>query len=417
MSRLIVTGRKRLSGETAVQGAKNSALPVLAATLLTKGENVIFNCPRLSDVDASCDILRWLGCSVQRSDNTLLIRCDGVSRSEIPDSLMRRMRSSIVFLGAVLARTGRAKLSFPGGCEIGTRPIDMHLSALRALGADIRERHGYLDCRTPNGLRGCRVSLPFPSVGATEDVLLAAVTAQGTTTLSNAAREPEITDLADYLNRCGARIYGAGESVIVIDGVRSLNAAAHAIIPDRIVAATLLSCAAATGSDVTLKRVIPSHLGAILPVFEACGCRMAIEDDALRIQSPERLMPMPMVRTMPYPGFPTDAQAPVMAAACVADGATVFIENIFENRFRHVAELTRMGANIKTEGRVAVVEGVPQLYGAAVEATDLRGAAALVVAALSAEGKSDIGGIHYLERGYESIETVLGELGAEIRRI
>ena len=388
MSRLLVKGRQKLSGEVSVQGAKNSALPILAATVLAKGESVLYHCPALSDVDASCGILRYLGCKARREGEALVIDSAGVDRADIPDALMRKTRSSIVFLGAVLARTGRAKLCFPGGCEIGPRPIDMHLRALRQLGAEIRERHGCLDCRAPYGLKGCRVALSFPSVGATEDIMIAAVTASGTTTITNAAREPEITDLADYLNRCGARIYGAGEGVIVIDGVPSLHGAAHTIIPDRIVAATLMSCAAVTGSALTLRGVVSSHLGAVLPVF-----------------------------TMPYPGFPTDAQAPLLAAACFAEGTSVFVENIFENRYRHTAELIRMGASIKTEGKVAVVEGVPRLYGASVEATDLRGAAALVIAALGAEGQSEISGVRYLERGYERLEQTLSDLGAEIRKV
>ena len=417
MSKLLVKGRQKLGGEVSVQGAKNSALPILAATVLAKGENVIFNCPCLSDVDASCGILRYLGCRVRREGGALLIDSAGVDRSDIPDSLMRKTRSSIVFLGAVLARTGRARLCFPGGCEIGPRPIDLHLKALRQLGAEIREEHGCLDCRAPYGLKGGRVALSFPSVGATEDIMIAAATASGTTTVTNAAREPEIADLADYLNRCGAHIYGAGEGVLVIDGVPSLHGALHTIIPDRIVAATLLSCAAVTGSELVLKGAVTSHLGAVLPVFEEGGCSLQSRDGDLKITAPHRLRSMRVVRPMPYPGFPTDAQAPLLAAACTALGTTVFVENIFENRYRHTGELIRMGASVKTEGKVAVIEGVPRLYGASVEATDLRGAAALVIAALAAEGKSTVSGVKYLERGYENLETVLSDLGAEIKKI
>lgn len=417
MSRLLVKGRQKLSGETYVQGAKNSALPILAATILSKGENVIFNCPQLSDVEASLGILRYLGCEVRRSNRTLLISADNISRSEIPNELMRKTRSSIVFLGAVIARTGRAKLSFPGGCEIGQRPIDLHLKALRELGAVIKEKHGYLDCSAPNGLKGAKVTLSFPSVGATEDIMIAACLAKGTTNIINAAREPEICDLADYLNECGAKIYGAGEGVIVIDGCVSLGCTHHTIIPDRIVAATLMACAASTGSQITLNGIISSHLASIIPVFEDAGCKISCKDGSLKFSAPPRLYSMRTVRTMPYPGFPTDAQAPLLAAACTAEGTSVFVENIFENRYRHISELVRMGANVKTEGRVAVVEGVPSLYGASVEATDLRGAAALVVAAIGADGSSDISGVRYLERGYESLEVVLSELGAEIKKI
>lgn len=417
MSRLLVTGRQKLSGETYVQGAKNSALPILAAAILTKGENVIYNCPELSDVEASLGILRYLGCDVRRSGKTLLLKADCICKSEIPNELMRKTRSSIVFLGAVLARTGRAKLSFPGGCEIGPRPIDLHLKALRELGAVIKEKHGYLDCSTPNGLKGTKIALSFPSVGATEDIMIAACFAKGTTTITNAAREPEICDLADYLNECGAKIYGAGEGVIMIDGCDSLTGTHHTIIPDRIVAATLMSCAASTGSQISLKGVITSHLASVIPVFEDAGCKIKCIDGGVKFSAPSRIRSMRTVRTMPYPGFPTDAQAPLLAAACTADGTSVFVENIFENRYRHISELVRMGASVKTEGKVAVVEGVGSLYGASVEATDLRGAAALVVAALGADGISDISGIRYLERGYESLEVTLSEFGADIKKI
>lgn len=417
MSRLLINGREKLSGETYVQGAKNSALPILAATILTKGENIIHNCPELSDVEASLRILRYLGCDVKRYHRTILVRADDVARSEIPDELMRKTRSSIVFLGAVLARTGKARLSFPGGCEIGPRPIDLHLKALREMGAEIREKHGYLECLAPKGLTGANIALSFPSVGATEDIMIAACFANGTTTINNAAREPEICDLADYLNSCGAKIYGAGEGVIVIDGVSSLEGSQHTIIPDRIVAATLMACAAVTGSHITLKGIVHGHLTSIIPVFEEAGCIINCNNGKLDIKAPPKLGSMRTVRTMPYPGFPTDAQAPLLAASCTADGTSVFVENIFENRYRHIGELVRMGASVKVEGKVAVVEGVDSLYGASVEATDLRGAAALVVAALGADGTTDIGGIRFLERGYENFEVTLSSLGAGIKKI
>lgn len=416
MSELIIKGRRKLDGEVTVQGSKNSALPILAATVLTGGENLLFNCPLLSDTEVSCDILRYLGCRVERADRTLVVDSSTLDRFEVPDGLMRRTRASIVFLGAVLAKTGRAKLSYPGGCEIGARPIDMHLRALRELGAVIREKRGYLLCHAPKGLRGARVSLSFPSVGATENLMLAATLASGTTTIINAAREPEICDLADYLNKCGARIYGAGEGVIVIDGVRRLSGTAHAIIPDRIAAATLMSCAAVTGSTISLRGALSTQLGAIIPVFEEAGCTVRCTESGISFAAPERLRSMRVVRTMPYPGFPTDAQPPVLAAAAAAEGTTVFIENIFENRFLHTGELVRMGARVRTEGRVAVVEGVPSLYGAKVEAKDLRGAAALVVAGLRADAATEITGVEYLERGYDGLEHTLRDLGADIRK-
>ncbi|MCD8025570.1 MAG: UDP-N-acetylglucosamine 1-carboxyvinyltransferase [Clostridiales bacterium] len=417
MSRLLVTGREKLDGEVYVQGAKNSALPLLAATILTKGENIIFNCPELSDVEASLLILRYLGCGVKRSGKTIIVKSDNVSRFDIPDDLMRKTRSSIVFLGAIIARTGKAKLSFPGGCEIGPRPIDLHLKALREMGAIIEEKHGYLECFAPKGLNGAKIVLSFPSVGATEDIIIAACLANGTTTITNAAREPEICDLAEYLNKCGAKIYGAGEGVVVIDGVTALEGTQHTIIPDRIAAATFMACAAVTGSHVTLDGIVSSHLASIIPIFEESGCKIKSGGGRLDIFAPKRLKSMRIVRTMPYPGFPTDAQAPLLAAACTAQGTSIFVENIFENRYRHIGELVRMGANIKTEGKVAVVEGADALYGAAVEATDLRGAAALAVAGLCAEGTTSIGGVQFLERGYEDFEVVLSSLGADIKKI
>ena len=351
MSKLLVTGRKKLDGEVEVQGAKNSALPIIAASILTKVENVIHNCP------------------------SLLVKCDDINRFDVPVELMRKTRSSIVFLGAILARTGRARISFPGGCEIGSRPIDLHLNSLREMGADIREKHGYLECCVPNGLCGTKITLSFPSVGATEDIMIAAWLAKGTTTIINAAREPEICDLADYLNSCGADISGAGEGVVVIEGVSSLCGSVHTIIPDRIVAATLMSCAAVTGSKIILNGIISSHLAALIPIFKNAGCKIRISDGNLEINAPERLKSMKTIRTMPFPGFPTDAQAPLLATACVADGTTVFVENIFENRYRHIPELVRMGAAVKTEGKVAVVEGVEILYGAPVERAKPKSAA------------------------------------------
>lgn len=417
MSKLIIKGKRRLSGETEVQGAKNSVLPLLAASILAKGESVFLGCPQLSDVEASIRILRYLGCKAYQKDGTVSVNTDGVNRYDIPTELMREMRSSIVFLGAIISRGGKARLSFPGGCELGPRPIDLHLQALRKLGVSIEERYGVLECSCEKGIKGARIALSFPSVGATENTMIAAALAKGTTTITNAAREPEICDLAEYLNRCGAKIYGAGEGTIVIDGVQSLHGCMHTVIPDRIVAATLMSAAAVTSGDVLLRGVVQSHLGAVTPVFEEAGCRAVFSDGNLRITAPKRLNSVKHIRTMPYPGFPTDCQAPVMAMTAVSQGTSVIVENIFENRFRHVGELVRMGANIKVEGKVAVVEGVSQLFGTSVFAPDLRGAAALVTAGLCAQGTTELSGVNFLERGYESLETVLTGLGADIKKI
>ena len=417
MPRFIVEGGRRLSGEVRLQGSKNSALPILAATLLCRGECVLYNCPDLSDVEASLDILRYIGCTARREGDVVIVDTGSVTRFDIPPALMHRMRSSIIFLGAMIARFDRARMTFPGGCELGPRPIDLHIAALREMGADICEEHGELDCCVGDGLHGADIALTIPSVGATENIMIAASVARGTTVITNAAREPEIIDLADFLNSCGAKISGAGESTVVIDGADRLYPAAHAMIPDRIVAATLMSAAAVTGSDIRFSGIVPSHLGAVIPVFKDSGCEIDISGDGMSFSSPARVRSPKLIRTMPYPGFPTDAQAPVMSMACVADGMTVFVENMFESRYSHVGELCRLGADIRVEGRVAVVSGVRRLLSARVRAHDLRGAAALVVAALCAKGKSEITGIEYLERGYESFELVLSALGADIKKI
>lgn len=417
MSRFVVSGGNKLCGIAEVQGSKNSALPLMAASVLIDGESVLFNCPDLSDVDASMRILRYLGCEARRESDAVIINSSHICRGDIPDGLMREMRSSIVFLGAILSRCKRAVMTFPGGCELGPRPIDLHLKALRMLGAEVTERHGVIECTAADGLKGAGISLSFPSVGATENIILAAVRAKGTTTITNAAREPEIVDLCDFLNSAGACIYGAGEGVIVIDGVESLGSAQHTIIPDRIVAATLMAAAAATGSDIEIDGIIRAHLSSIIPVFEESGCDIKCECGTMRIKAPQRLGAMPLIRTMPYPGFPTDAQAPVMAAAAVARGTSVFVENIFENRYKHVGELIRLGADIKVENKVAVVSGVESLYAAKVSAQDLRGAAGLIVAALCAEGTTEISGIEYLERGYENFEILLSSLGADVLKV
>lgn len=417
MQKLIVNGGRRIEGELTVHGAKNSALPLLAACVLAHGECILHNCPMLTDADAACRILSCLGCRCSRSGGTVCVDCANVCGSEIPDNLMREMRSSIVFLGAVLGRTRHCRLTFPGGCELGARPIDLHLSALREMGAQIREEHGWLECSAPTGLHGAKILLSFPSVGATENTMLAAVCADGTTEIHNAAREPEISDLAEFLTKCGAKISGAGSSMIVIEGVSRLSAAEHTVIPDRIAAGTYLCCAAASGGELILSRCEPSHMTGLLTALEGMGCRIyRYGGGKLYISAARRLIAPPVIRTMPYPGFPTDMQAPFMAVCTLAEGNSVFVETIFENRFRHVPELIRLGASIKVEGRVAVVEGASRLTGAKLCAGELRGGAALVTAALAAEGTTEITGVGYIDRGYESIEKALRSVGADISR-
>ncbi|MBQ1985083.1 MAG: UDP-N-acetylglucosamine 1-carboxyvinyltransferase [Clostridia bacterium] len=413
---LEIEGGNRLTGELAVQGAKNSVLPLLASSVLCRGETVLKHCPRLSDVDVCVKILRYLGCRCRKSGDILSVSTEDMRCCEIPHSLMRQMRSSIVFLGAVLARCGEARLSFPGGCALGPRPIDLHLCALKKLGAEICEEHGCLLCTAPRGLRGCHISLAFPSVGATENVLLAAVTAQGTTVLTNAACEPEIEDLALYLNRCGARISGAGESCIIIEGVPKLYGTEYTVMPDRIAAATYMAAAAVTHGTLLLRNINHAHLRAVYSSFEESGCVLNEYNGELLLRAPEKLKPVRHVRTMPYPGFPTDAQAAVMVMAAVGCGTSIFVENIFESRYKHVGELNRLGARIKVEGKVAVVEGVSQLSGAPVCAQELRGGAALAVAGLAAQGETQVFEPLYIDRGYERFEENLRTLGARIRR-
>ncbi len=411
---IIIDGPAKLGGEIKVQGAKNSTLPLLAAAVLCKGQTVLRNCPDLSDVDVSVRILEHLGCKCYREGDVLTVD-SGLNCCDIPPGLMHGMRSSIVFLGAMVARCGEARLCFPGGCELGPRPIDLHLSALEKLGVEITEAGGCLNCRAPKGIRGAYIPLSFPSVGATENVMLAAACSEGTTIISNAAREPEISDLAAYLNRCGARIYGAGESCVIIDGVGELYGSEHRVMPDRIVSATYMAAAAVTGSSLTLRDVDNTHILPMLSPFEESGCEIRQLGGALNIMAPRRLKAVKHIRTMPYPGFPTDAQPVIMSMAAVGSGTSVFVENIFENRYKHAFELQRLGANIRVEGKVAVVEGVESLVGAPVSAADLRGGAALVVAGLAAHGRTEVSGTEYIRRGYEDMVENLLDLGAKIR--
>ena len=416
MQRLIIKGGKRLCGEIKVQGAKNSALPLLAGCLLAEGRTALTRCPELSDVFAACRILNERGCECSFRGNVVTTDTSGAEGFRISDGLMREMRSSIVFMGAVLGRTGRCELSYPGGCELGPRPIDMHITALRQLGVKITEEHGRISCTCPRGIRGAVIDLPFPSVGATENIMLAAVCGEGETVIRNAAREPEVRDLADFLNRCGGDIRGAGCSTIRINGVKKLRGCDFEVMPDRIAAATFMSAAASTGGEIGLLGVSCDDIRAVTAVFEEMGAAVYCSADSIYISCVRPLRAVRMIRTMPYPGFPTDAQAVVMASLATARGSSIISENIFESRYRHVDELVRMGANIKTSGRTAVIEGVERLYGANVMAHELRGGAALVVAALGAEGISCVSGVQYIDRGYEQIERSFTSLGAEAVR-
>lgn len=418
MSYYEIQGGRPLSGSLAVHGAKNSVLPILAACLLAPGQSVIHNCPDLSDVSATLDILRLLGCKADREGDTVVIDASALGRSDIPEHLMREMRSSVIFLGALLARLGTAELSYPGGCELGPRPIDLHLSALRTLGAEILEEQGALACRRGReGLSGREICLSIPSVGATENIMLAACGCPGVTTIVGAAREPEIVDLQNFLRAMGAEIDGAGTPAVVIRGGAPLRPAEYRVMGDRIAAATYLCGAAAAGGEVELTGVAPDTLTAVLSCLEETGCTLHTGQDRIVLNSTGPLRGIRPVRTAPYPGFPTDAQAVLMAALAGGEGATLFVENIFDSRYRHVDELRRMGADIQIAGRAAMVSGVGRLHGANLRSPDLRGGAALVVAALGAEGTSQVSELRHIRRGYQALDKNLRALGAEIREI
>ena len=410
-----VEGGNRLTGSVTVQGAKNAVLPIMAASVLAPGETELLNVPELRDVDTTIRILRGLGCSVEREGDAVYIDSRAMAACEIPHRLMRELRSSVIFLGALLARCGRAKLSMPGGCELGPRPIDLHLMALRALGAQIDERGGELICSAPDGLHGAGIALPMPSVGATENAMLAACAAEGETVIMNAAKEPEIIELQSFLQKLGADVTGAGSATVRVRG-RGLEpfTVGHRIMPDRIVSSTLLCACAAAGGDIELRGVVPGHFSTVLHSLSECGCDIMSNSSCVRLRSGGNLRaPMPVI-TGPYPGFPTDAQPLLLAACLKAKGTSVFVENVFLNRFRFTEELQRLGARIHTEGRVAVVTGVDVLHAAPTVATDLRGGAALIIAALSAEGETDILDSGHVVRGYESFDRRLTELGAKV---
>ncbi len=414
---LIIRGGEPICGEITVGGAKNAVLPILSATLLSAGETELSNCPSLRDVYTACRILSALGAKCRRSGDVLTVDTRDITSFEIGEDLMRKMRSSIVFMGALLARTGRCRLTFPGGCELGARPIDIHLWALRKMGVTINETHGILDCTLENKVNSCRLVLPFPSVGATENIMLLAAKSDAAVTIINAAREPEIIDLADYINSCGGRVQGAGTQTVTIEGVAELYPSHHRVMPDRIVAGTYLGAAAITGGEILLKGGDEGHMSGILSCYEQMGCSVYTYSDRIYLSAKHPLKPIKNLKTLPYPGFPTDCQPIIMSVLTQAQGASVIYESIFENRYRAACELNRMGADIKTEGKVAVIEGPSRLWGAKVFAPDLRAGAALVLAALAAEGETTVCDIHYIDRGYEAIERELSLVGADIKRI
>ena len=415
MSFYEITGGRPLSGTVAVQGAKNSVLPMMAAALLAPGVSVIHNCPDLTDVSAAMDILRLLGCSVTREGDTVTINAASPVPAPIPEQLSRELRSSVIFMGAMLSRMGTGELAYPGGCDLGPRPIDLHLSALRMLGADIREEQGTLRFGWSRWPRGREVCLALPSVGATENAMLAACGCPGVTTIVGAAREPEIVDLGRFLAAMGADIAGVGESTIVIRGGKALFPARYTVMGDRIAGATYLCAAAAAGGEIEVTGLRGEHLSALLAILEEAGCVVYTQGASICLRSDGLLEGVSPVRTGPYPAFPTDCQPLLMAALAGGNGSTIFVGNMVDSRYRHVNELARMGADIRVDGRVAVVKGRGRLHGASVRGTDLRGTAALVIAALSAQGVSQVHDLRYIRRGYDGLERDLAALGAEIR--
>lgn len=411
-----ITGERKLEGSCRVQGSKNATLPVMAASLICPAGTELYNVPRLSDVDSALRILRHLGCRAYQQGNSVYIDSTELSESTIPEYLMEEMRSSVFFLGALTARCGEAKLSLPGGCRLGKRPIDLHLNALRQMGAEIEENGGEIICRAKQ-LRGCEIELRFPSVGATENIMLAACAAKGTTVIRGAAREPEISALSAYLISLGAEITGTGTSTVIIEGFRPRKETRFGMISDRIAASTLMCCIASAGGELEMRDVIPEHFSTVSEVLARCGCEISQKRNELTVRSKNRLRSPGYFSTEPYPGFPTDAQPVLMAALLKASGTVYIRENIFENRFRQAPELEKLGADIEIDGNLACIRGRERLFGSTLEATDLRGGASMIVAALGAGEETIIHDSGHIARGYEDIDTLLRSLGADITKI
>ena len=419
MEKLIINGGKQLRGRVKISGAKNAVLPIIAATLLGQDSpSKLDEVPALDDVHTLSAVLEQLGVKIEfdADKNTLLVDSSEIGSCEAPYELVRKMRASFLIIGPLLARCGRAKISLPGGCAIGTRPIDLHLKGFEALGAKIDIGHGYIEATAPEGLKGARIYLDFPSVGATENIMMAASMAEGTTVIENPAQEPEIIDLANYLNVMGAKVRGAGTNVIKIEGVSRLTGRNYTIIPDRIEAGTYMVAAAMTQGDVYIENAISEHLKPVIAKLKEAGVEIEENIDGIRVKCDRRTKAVD-IKTLPYPGFPTDMQAQFMAMLAVSEGLGRVTETVFENRFMHVDELKRMGANIRIDGRTSLIEGVARLHGCSVKATDLRAGAAMVLAGLVADGETQIGYIHHIDRGYDNLVSKLVMLGADIRRV
>jgi UDP-N-acetylglucosamine 1-carboxyvinyltransferase len=416
MSKIIVRGGRKLAGNVKINGAKNAVLPIIAASILgSEGESVIHDAPPLDDVLVINKVLQSLGIEVEYNRQVIRVRAAQINTCEASYDLVRKMRASFLVMGPLLARLGQARISLPGGCAIGTRPIDQHLKGFEAMGADIELGQGYIEAKVKGRLKGAKIYLDVASVGATENIMMAATLAEGTTTIENAAKEPEIVDLANYLNAMGAVIRGAGTGVIRIEGVEKLRGCVHTVIPDRVEAGTYMIAAAITGSELYMEGAIGDHLRPVISKMQEMGVTIEEDENGIRVRATGPLRAVD-VKTLPYPGFPTDMQSQMMALLMVADGTSLVTETVFENRFMHVDEFANMNANIKVDGRTAIVSGNSKLRGAKVCATDLRAGAALILAALAAEGETEITGVHHIDRGYVDITDVLRELGADIYR-
>ena len=412
MSKFIIHGGNKLEGEVKISGSKNAALPIIAATILNQGKTTLYNVPNIQDVQTMFEIIKEIGGKVIKKNNKIIIDTTKVHRLEIPDNLMRKMRSSVILAGALIGRYKKARFSYPGGCEIGSRPIDLHLKGFEKLGIEIKEEFGEIVCKTEE-IVGTQINLDFPSVGATENIILASCLAKGTTILTNAAKEPEIEDLIKYLNKMGAKIKGAGTDKIEIIGVKKLSEVSYNIMPDRIETGTYLVAGAITGGNIKITNASPGHIEPILNKLEEANCKIKVEKNTIEIIAPKRVKAID-IKTMPYPGFPTDLQSIFAALLTSAKGTSIITENIFESRYKYVQELNRMGAKIKVEGRNAIIKGTKKIQGANVIATDLRGGAALVLEGLAAKGITEVENIHYILRGYENMEEKLKKIGAKI---
>lgn len=416
MEKLIIRGGRPLHGHVRVSSAKNAVLPIIVATLLPDSPSTIIDAPHLEDVKTICSVIESLGGNILLRDNAMIFDTTMVDKTEASYELMSRMRASFLIMGPLLAKKRHAKIALPGGCMIGSRPIDLHLKAFEAMGAKVTVGNGYVEASVPEGLKGATIYLDFPSVGATENILMAAAVADGKTIIENAAEEPEIVDLVTFLNSMGANIKGAGTNVIRVEGVKHLYGASHTVIPDRIEAGTFIIAAAIAGGDVVVDNVLSEHLKPLLAKLGEAGVKVIKDIDSVRVISDGHIHSTD-IKTLPYPGFPTDLQAQFMAMMTIGDGTSTVTETVFENRFMHVGELRRMGANIEVEGRKAIVHGVPFLQGAFVRATDLRAGAALVLAGLTAHGVTEVGDLRHIDRGYDHLVEKLRGLGADIIRV